>query len=126
MADVEATQKRRTRPPAVSAKFVPRFWEELDNRYAVAKEVGRRIQALREDTGADRSTQRDMLAQRAVFISVMLETMEVDAVETGHLDTGSYVQAVNSLQGLLKTLGMDKKAVPVMDLQTYVAGKRDK
>ena len=110
--------------PAKAAKvpktFTPRFIEDVDGRYAAAKELRNRYLALKADTGSE-STQRDLLCRRAVFLSVLLETQECEAVETGKLDTGSYVQAVNSLQGLLKTLGLEKKVQQVGDLKSYLA-----
>ncbi len=100
--------------------FTPRFIDDVDGRYAAAKELRSRYLALKADTGSE-STQRDLLCRRAVFLSVLLETQECEAVETGKLDMGGYVQAVNSLQGLLKTLGLDKKVQQATDLRTYLS-----
>lgn len=113
--------KTLAKPAKVPKSFTPRFWEGLDGRVGVAKEIRRRYELLRDDTGADRSAQRDMLCQRAVFIGIVLETMEVEAMDTGNFDAGGYVQATNGLLGILKALGLDKKVQSVTDLKSYLA-----
>ena len=103
------------------AQFTPRFWEGMDGRVGVAKEIRRRYETLRADTGASRSAQRDLLCQRAVFLAMILETQEVEAVESGKFDSGSYTQTVNALSGLLSKLGLDRAAVKATNLQDYLA-----
>jgi len=46
--------------------------------------------------------------------------MEVDAMSGREFDLGRYTQSVNSLLGLLRTLGLEKYAKPVANLQDYV------
>lgn len=120
----EFRDKRARRPTVtVPTRFVPRFWEDADNRCAVVKGIRRRYQSLRDDAGGDASIQRDLLVQRACFLSVVLETQEVKVAEGGDIDLGSYTQMVNSLQGLLKTLGLERRAKEVTDLKGYLAGR---
>jgi hypothetical protein len=96
-------------PARVPKRFLPRFWENADQRQVAIREIKRRYALLRKDAGAD-SFQRDLLAQRAIFISVQLETMEVEASEGGDFNSGHYTQMVNALTGLLKALGLEKRA----------------
>ena len=42
------------------------------------------------------SVMKKSLCDRAAFLSVFIETLEVIAVETGELESGPYVQAVNA------------------------------
>lgn len=104
----------------VPKTFTPRFWDELDGRYGIAKEIRRRYEVLRADAGGDLSTQRDMLCQRAVFIGVCLETLETEAAETGEFDAGVYTQMSNALLGLLKALGLDRQVKKATDLRAYL------
>ena len=104
---------------AVPDTFVPRFWTGLDGRCGVAKEIRRRYEELRQDTGAD-SHQRDTLCQRAVFMGVQLETMECEAAESGKFDPGVYTQMCNSLLGLLRALGLDRHVPAAGGLQAYL------
>ncbi len=108
-----AERKAKT-PATLPNRFEPRFLEQLDQRLGVVKLIKKRVQQLTEDAGAD-STQKRMLVRRAVFICVRLETMESEAIETGHLDFGPYVQAVNSLKGILNDLGIEKRTSDELD-----------
>ena len=99
--------------------FVARFWEDADSRTAAVKEVKRRYEMLVEHTGAE-SYQQDLLIQRAVFISVQLESMEIEAMNTGELEAGVYAQMTNTLMGLLQKLGLKRADGKVLDLRRYV------
>jgi hypothetical protein len=107
----------------VPARFTPRFWEGADGRCAVVKEIQRRHERLRRDSGAD-SYQKELLCQRAVFISLQLETAEREATETtGKFDAGVYTQMTNSLMGLLRALGLERK-VQAIGLRAYIGKER--
>jgi hypothetical protein len=93
-------------------------------RISVVKTIRKRYQLLKEHTCAD-SVQRDLLCQRAAFISVILETQEVEASESGNLDLAVYTQGCNALSGLLIRLGLEKRIKKVSDLQSYLKNKED-
>jgi len=114
--------KRRSDKATVTLpeRFVPRFWDECDGRIAVVKEIRRRVDLLKTDTASD-SYQKDILCERAVFVCCQLETQERAAIETGKFDAGRYTQMVNALVGLLRSLGLERKARKLDDLQSYVA-----
>jgi hypothetical protein len=103
-------------------RFQPRFWSECDNRMALVRAIKERVTGLKVDANAD-SVQKEVLCERAVFLLTILETHEVNAIEGGKLDLGAYVQGVNSLMGLLRLLGLERKAKKV-GLSEYVAGGR--
>lgn len=104
------------------ARFVPQFWDECDGRIAVVREIRRRVDLLKTDTASD-SYQKDMLCERVVFICCQLETQERAAIEKGQFDAGRYTQMVNALVGLLRSLGLERKAKKLDDLQSYVRSK---
>ena len=108
---------------ALPEHFVPQFWEDSDGRVAIVRMIRERLDTLKADCGAN-SFQKVLLCQRAVFISIQLETMEVNATQTGNIETGVYTQMVNSLVGLLKSLGLERKAKHVESLQSYVQTKK--
>ena len=116
--------KRTPAAPDLAERFTPRFWQQTDQRTATARVMRERYEALKADAGAD-SVQRDMLVQRAVFIGLQLETMEVRAAEEGVLDMGVYTQAVNALSGLLSKLGLNAHKQKTPSLQTYLSGRGD-
>lgn len=104
-------------------RFEPRFWESADGRCGVIKELRRRYDELLADAGAD-SIQKRILCQRAIFLTVQIETMEITAAEQGDFDAGVYTQAVNALSGLLSKLGLHKRAAETPTLDAYVGGRQ--
>jgi len=126
MAQTEKLERKTLQgrqPVTLPKRFEPRFWEDADQRHSIVRIIKRRYHALKLDVGAD-SLQKDLLVQRAAFISTILETQEVVAAEGGGLDLGSYVQAANALSGLLIRLGLEKRIKNVNDLRTYLDQKR--
>lgn len=120
MPDRHETRDARKREISLSKRFKPKFWQEQDNRVAVVKEIRRRVKALKADVGAD-SVQKELLAERAVFVALQLETMECDALAgKGKLDAGVYCQAVNTLSGLLSKLGLDRKVQEAGGLKAFL------
>lgn len=111
--------KRKTKA-SLPTTYVPTFLEDLDGRSSLAIEMRKRYLALKADSGAD-SVQKDLLVRRAIFMSTRLESMESDALEGKGLDAGCYTQAVNSLLGLLKALGLERKVKTTENLQDYIA-----
>jgi hypothetical protein len=113
------TRVQRKQELAIPDSFVPQFWDRIDGRFAIVREIRRRYDELKSDTGAD-SAQKDLLVQRAVFISVQLETMECVAAESGKLDSGVYTQMTNCLHGLLRQLGLERKKKDAGNLRSYL------
>lgn len=111
----------KSRDGALPATFKPEFWSDQDLRVGLAREVNDRLRRLRADTGAD-SAQKDLLCQRAVFVALQLETMEVRATRDGRLDPGVYTQMVNALLGLLKALGLERAVRTAGTLREYIGG----
>lgn len=105
-------------------RFVPQFWDECDGRIAVVKEIRRRVELLKTDTASD-SYQKDILCERAVFICCQLETQERAAIEKGEFDAGRYTQMANALVGLLRSLGLERKAKR-LDVREYIKQKEGK
>jgi hypothetical protein len=103
-------------------RFVPQFWDECDGRIAIIREIRRRVDLLKADCASD-SYQKSILCERAIFIACQLETQERAAIEKGQFDPGRYTQMVNALVGLLRSLGLERKARSVERLEEYVKGK---
>jgi hypothetical protein len=119
-----AVRKGGPAPPVrITMKWAPQFWEDQDQRTAAVKEIRRRLQRLCDDAGVT-SYQQELLAQRAVFLSLQLETIEVNAERNGEFSPGTYSHLTNSLLGVLKALGLEKQAKPVGQLSNYLEAKR--
>lgn len=115
--------RRAKKPATLPATFQPRFIEDADGRQAVIKEIRERLNALVADTAAE-SVQQLMLCRRATFLAVQLETMETNALEGKAFDSGKYTVLANSLLGILKSLGLDKKFKQTKDLKSYLEDKQ--
>ena len=108
----------------IPTRFVPRFWADADRRVSIIRAIEDRVERMKADTGAD-SYQKIVLAERAVFLLTILETQERDAIEgTRPLDAGGYVQAVNSLIGIFRALGLERHVKQVGGLTEYMEGKK--
>lgn len=114
--------RTKVSPISLPAKFSPRFYEDADQRSHVVREIKRRIETLTNDCGAD-TIQKQILVARAIFLSTLIETNELNALDTGKIDVGQLVQATNSLLGVLKSLGLEKNTKTAIDLKTYVQKK---
>jgi len=123
MANVAKRSTRDRKSVSIPGRFKPRFWEDSDGRCSVVKAILQRYELLKSHTASE-SIQRDMLCQRAAFISIILETQEVKAAEGGDLDLGVYTQGTNALSGLLKSLGLEKRLKDISDLKSYLEEKK--
>ena len=62
---------------------------------------------------------KNVLVERFVWLQAILESLEQEMAK-GQVDKlGVWIQAVNSLSGLAKTLGIERKTV-VKDVDTYL------
>ena len=109
---------RRAKSRLLVGPFTPRFLEDLDQRLGAVQELRRRVQLLADEVG-DPSYAKEVLAKRVVFVAAQLETMEAAALEGKDIPITVYTQLVNTLQGLLAKLGIErqvrKAAVPLYE-----------
>jgi hypothetical protein len=128
------TKKRKVRlygksqprmPKPVSAKkdkgFSLRMIAEADSRFAVVKQMRKRLQTLMDDAGVT-TIQREWLASRAVFLVGYLESLELDALEGTQIDWRRYLQATKGLSDVLSKLGLDREAKSAARLHDYING----
>jgi hypothetical protein len=118
--------KRKDGLVQISKKFSPKFLEDLDTRYHVTRLLRQRVDILLQDAGGDESVQRALLCRRAAFLSIILETAESECLSKGTFDQPGYTQSLNSLTGVLKALGLERRLKTVGGLTTYLAGKEKK
>lgn len=98
---------------------------QLDGRTKLAVAVRARYEALTNDLGghANMSYQRRSLAKRALWTEAVIEQMESGLARGDDVDLGRLTQAVNSLQGLYKTLGLDRVAHDTTSLADFIERK---
>lgn len=109
-------------PPRYSETWI----ERMDGRTQVARAIRDRLADLQADLGGPEamSYQQRSLSKRAIWMEAVIEQQEIALSKGEEIDQGKLTQAVNSLIGLLKTLGLERKARDVPDLQTYLAAKQ--
>lgn len=114
------------RTTEVPRTYSPDWLEKLDGRTTLARTVNERLQALTTDLGGHSalSYQRLSLAKRAIWMEALIEQQEAALSRGEDVDHGRLTQAVNSLIGLLKTLGLDRVARDVPNLSEFLAAKK--
>lgn len=114
--------KQSALPDDYSADWIQR----LDGRTRLAQAVRQRYAELTTDLGGHDalSYQRRSLAKRALWQEAVIEQMESALARGEDVDLGRMTQSVNSLQGLYKTLGLDRVAKPVDSITDIIAKHR--
>ena len=102
--------------------YAPDWLEKLDRRTNLAKAVNERLHVLTTDLGGMEylSYQQRSLAKRAIWMEAIIEQQEAALSRGEDIDQGKLTQAVNSLIGLLKTLGLERQSRDVPDLATFL------
>ena len=112
-------------PTQLPARFESGFGWKLDRRCIAAREVAADLGQLWQDLGGpDRlSVQQLWLTERAVYLRRTLLEHESAVLNgrPGTMEQGQHVQTVNGLLGILKALGLGRKARDVPSLREYLA-----
>lgn len=106
-------------------KYDPQFIENLDGRTTLARIIPARRSAIEADMGgADAlSYARRSLVKRVVWLECVVETYEQTLAKGGECDLGAYTQAINSLLGLFRLLGLERKQKTVRRLHEHPGSK---
>ena len=112
-----------TKQQDIPATWSPDWLEKLDGRTTLARVVNERVQCLATDLGGmdALSYQQRSLCKRIVWIEAVIEKQEAALARGEDVDQGRMTQAVNSLVGLLKAVGLERRAKPVQTLNQYLA-----
>ena len=111
-------------PPA---KFKAGFLSELDGRTDLARALRANYQEIVDDVGgsAEVGHVKGALIERFCWLEAILQDIE-QGMACGELSKtdaiGRWIQAVNSMSGLAKVLGIERKQ-KVVDLASYVEAK---
>lgn len=114
-----------TQPTTPPERFEPGFIARTDMRYALPKLLRERLRALVADLGgADAlSYQERSLAERLIHLEWQLGEWEALARDGKPVDHARYLHAVNALNGLVRSLGLKRRAKPIESLPEYLARK---
>ena len=97
---------------------VPPRLKRMDQRTQDAKFLKRMYEQLCDDLGGieQLSIQQRALAEEAAWLAARLRRLKVEAVLSGKHNDPAYSATLNSFIGLLRTLGIERKAKRVLTL----------
>ncbi len=107
--------------------YSPNWLSKLDKRTAISVELRNRHVQLCNDLGglSGLSYQQKSLIDRALFLEFHLEQQEQQLISDGEFDSGKWVQAVNSLQGIYSKLGLNRVAKEPLSISQFMAAKKE-
>ena len=107
-------KSRKTKTQQLPDKFKAGFLNTLDGRTELARALRSNYQAVVADVGGQQelSHVKASLIERFCWLEAVLQTLEHE-MASGIIDKadalGKWIQAVNSLSGLAKVLGVERK-----------------
>jgi hypothetical protein len=120
MARGKSTKLLATLPDSYSSDWLTK----LDKRTKVARAIRERIAELESDAGgADSlSAARRSLIRHACWLDSLVESHEMRLAAGEEIDVGAFTQSLNSLLGLYKLLGLERKAKQTRSLRDVMRG----
>lgn len=111
-------------------KFQPGFLCRMDGRLEVSKNLHTAFIEVTDDMGGLESLShvQATLAERFIFLEYALRNIEGRMAGDPDSATdlmGKWVQAINSLTGLARTIGLKRKRRKVESLQAYIEGSKN-
>jgi hypothetical protein len=117
---------REKKTTTLPTKYERGFLSKLDGRTEIARELRGAFDELTDDLGGADSLShvRRVLAEKFCWLSAILRGVELqiadgDKKESAEL-LAKWIQGLNSLTGLARTLGLDRRARKTQDLREYV------
>ena len=106
-------------------KFAQGWLSELDGRTGIAQVMRERYAAFTADLGGAEhlSYAQRSLVERALWLEYWLAQQEQGLATGAEFDVGKWVQAANSLQGILSKLGLDRQARDVPHLSSFIKAR---
>ena len=106
-------------------KFAQGWLSELDGRTGIAQVMRQRYDDFTADLGGAEhlSYAQRSLVERALWLEYWLAQQEQGLATGAEFDVGKWVQAANSLQGILSKLGLDRQARDVPDLSSFIKAR---
>ncbi|ABI56146.1 hypothetical protein ACN2MM_04580 [Alkalilimnicola ehrlichii MLHE-1] len=113
------------KPRQIPRQYSNDWLERLDGRTAIAKAVNDRLHHLVRDLGGPDalSYQEQSICRRIVWLEAQIESREVALAKGEDVDEARHVANINTLTGLLKAVGLERRSKDVPDLAQYLASK---
>lgn len=120
---------KKHKDKTLPSKFEKGFLAKMDGRFELARTLKGSYEEITSDLGGVEGLShiKRSLVERFVWLEFIMRGIELQIAEADKKDSaellGRWVQAVNSLTGLARSLGLERKAKNIESLQTYVAKK---
>jgi hypothetical protein len=113
---------------SLPARYEVGFLRDLDQRTELFQRLNAVYQAIIDDAGgaANLSHVKLALIERFVFLEATLQSCELEiATDPKRADEllGKWIQGVNSLQGIAKTIGLERRLSRTANLKAYVEAR---
>ena len=107
--------QRTTKKTGVPTKYTENFLADLDGRYTVARALKGRYLTLVADLGGfdALSYQQQSLCKRVIYLEAHIGTLEAELASNKTVNINAYTQMVNTLIGLLRAVGLERKTKDV-------------
>jgi len=110
-------------------KYKANFLREFDKRSATFALLNTAYQEVMDDMGGQQvlSHVQICMAEKFVFLEFILRNIEQRIANNPNKSDellGRWIQGLNSLSGLAKTVGLERRAKQVVSLKKYVEGKQ--
>jgi hypothetical protein len=115
----KARQKLLT---AVPATFDPNFIDRLNRNYSLAQVVMARREALEAHCGGELSYVQQSLVKRCLWLELLCESYEQKVANGEPVDVGALTQINNTLKGLYKDIGLERRSRTVRKLRDVMNG----
>jgi len=113
------SSKKEPKLTSIPTRYSSDWLERIDHRTNVARAVLARITALESDAGGPDtlSAARRSLIRHTAWLDAIIETDEMRLAAGESIDIGSHTQSLNSLLGLYRMLGLERRARPAQTLR---------
>ena len=102
-------------------RYAREFLNAIDKRVRVAKVLGGILNAIYADLGGKEnvSVMQQMLCEKIGYLKLMTAKTELTMARGGRIDEAAYLNAVNTLSGLLSKIGLKRRAKQI-SLKDYL------
>jgi hypothetical protein len=125
--------RKQIQVPGLPQRWEPGFLSRVDHNLPIYRDLQDSYDEIVDDAGGEAGLTRTKkaLVERFVFLEAVLRTLEhriaeamADNPKKTMEDLSRWIQALNSLTGLGKAIGLERVKKRVVSLQAYVKRKR--
>ncbi len=123
-------KKRQKKVQTLPTRYKKDFLKNIDGRMELAKDLRKKHRAIMSDLGGEENLSAIAITfvEKFVWLDAILKSLELKIVASEDNNDladllGKWVQALNCLVGLGKSLGLQRRAKHV-DLKTYIDAKK--